>query len=232
MTWPRSSRERLAALQELFLAEARRNHVLPMDDKLVFARSAGSRPAPPASIVLGPTSGRLRDDAVPIVRNASHLVRTVFSGGPGARGVIVAQGGYFGGWSLYVKDGVLTWAYSYAAVDWTHVRSSVTLTEGEHVAELRFGYDGGGLGRGADIVLVLDGTEVGHGRLERSLPGMFSMDQTLDVGIDRGTPVTDDYGTRDGYRFTGRIERVEIVTGDDALAPPIEQQVEAALISQ
>ncbi|WGX96551.1 arylsulfatase [Nocardioides sp. L-11A] len=224
--------ERLAALQELFLAEARRNHVLPMDDKLVFARAAGSRPAPPASIVLGPTSGRLRDDAVPIVRNASHLVRTVFSGGPGARGVIVAQGGYFGGWSLYVKDGVLTWAYSYAAVDWTHVRSSVTLTEGEHVAELRFGYDGGGLGRGADIVLVLDGTEVGHGRLERSLPGMFSMDQTLDVGIDRGTPVTDDYGTRDGYRFTGRIERVEIVTGDDALAPPIEQQVEAALISQ
>lgn len=224
--------ERLAALQELFLAEARRNHVLPMDDKLVFARSAGSRPAPPESIVLGPASGRLRDDAVPVVRNASHLVRAVFTGGPGARGVLVAQGGYFGGWSLYVKEGVLTWAYSYAAVDWTHVRSSMPLSEGEHVAELRFAYDGGGLGKGADVTLVLDGSEVGRGRLERSLAGMFSMDQTLDVGVDRGTPVTDDYGTRDGYRFTGVIQRVEIVTGADALTPPLEDQVQAVLVAQ
>ncbi|WP_377319838.1 arylsulfatase [Pimelobacter simplex] len=226
--------ERLAALQELFLAEARRNHVLPMDDKLArrFNASGSGRPAPPSSIVLGPTSGRLRDDAVPPVRNASHVVRARLVGGPGTSGVIVAQGGYFGGWSLYVKDGILTWAYSYAAIDWTHVRATSPLTEGTHDVEVAVAYDGGGLGRGATITLRVDGTDAGSGRLERSLPFMFSMDQTLDVGVDRGTPVTDDYGTRDGFRFTGRIERVEIVSGDDALTPSVEEQVSSVLVTQ
>lgn len=223
--------ERLAALQELFLAEARRNHVLPMDDKLArrFSAAGSGRPAPPASLVLGPGAGRLRDDAVPPVRNASHRV-TVRLAATGD-GVLVAQGGWFGGWSLYVKDGRLTWAYSYAAIEWTHVRSS-PLAPDARVLELRFGYDGGGLGRGGDVRLLVDGTETGRGRIERTLPYMFSMDQTLDVGIDRGTPVTGDYGTRDGFAFAGRIESVEIVSGTDARQPSIEQQVEAALVVQ
>lgn len=224
--------ERLAALQELFLAEARRNHVLPMDDKLArrFNAAGTGRPSPPGSIVLGPGSGRLRDDAVPAVRNASHRVtaRLAATG----EGVLVAQGGWFGGWSLYVKDGLLTWAYSYGALEWTHVRSTVPLAPDARVVELRFAYDGDGLGRGADVRLLVDGVEAGRGRVERTLPMLFSMDQTLDVGIDRGTPVTPDYGTRDGFAFTGRIESVAITTGEDALRPSIEQQVETALVVQ
>lgn len=224
--------ERLAALQELFLAEARRNHVLPMDDKLArrFDAAASGRPAPPGSLVLGPGAGRLRDDAVPTLRNASHAVRAylVESGD----GVLVAQGGWFGGWSLYVRDGVLTWAYSYAAIEWTHVRATVPLRQGAQVVEVQVGYDGGGLGRGADVRLLVDATEVGRGRIERTLPYMFSMDQTLDVGIDRGTPVTPDYGTRDGFAFEGRLDRLEIISGEDALRPSVEQQVEVALVVQ
>lgn len=224
--------ERLAALQELFLAEARRNHVLPMDDKLArrFSAAGSGRPAPPETIVLGPGAGRLRDDAVPPVRNASHRVtaRLAATGD----GVLVAQGGYFGGWSLYVKDGLLTWAYSYAAIEWTHVRATAPLASSARVAELRVAYDGRGLGRGADVRLLVDGAEVGRGRVERTLPYLFSMDQTLNVGIDRGTPVTDDYGTRDGFAYTGRIESVEIATGDDVLQPSVEQQVQAALVVQ
>ncbi|NHA00904.1 hypothetical protein G5V59_15945 [Nocardioides sp. W3-2-3] len=109
------------------------------------------------------------------------------------------------------------------ASPWRPARASPSL----HVA-----YDGGGLGLGAGIRLLVDGVEVGEGRIERTLPYMFSMDQTLDVGIDRGTPVTPDYGTRDGFAFTGRIESVAIATGEDALQPSVEQQVEAALVVQ
>ena len=111
------------------------------------------------------------------------------------------------------------------------MRAATALTDGEHVAEVVFAYDGGGLGKGATVTLLLDGTPVGTGRLERTLPLLFSIDQTLNVGIDRGTPVTDDYGTRNGFRFTGRIERIEIVSGD-AVLPSVEEQVGAVLVTQ
>lgn len=225
--------ERLAALQELFLAEARRNHVLPMDDQLsgrFDARTAG-RPAPPRSLRLLPGAGRLREDAVPSLKNTSFAIRAAFAAGTGTEGVIVAQGGGFGGWSLYVKDGLLTYAYNFGAVTVTHVRATTPLLAGDHVVEVRFGYDGGGLGRGGDVRLLVDGESVGRGRVERTLPFFYSMDQTLDVGLDRGTPVTTDYGPGRGFPFTGALREVVIEAGDDALTPTDDQLLQAHLVT-
>ncbi|MBA2955451.1 sulfatase-like hydrolase/transferase [Nocardioides sp. MAH-18] len=226
--------ERLAELQELFLAEARRNHVLPMDDQLsgrFDARTAG-RPAPPRSIRLLPGAGRLREDAVPSLKNTSFAIRAALSSDASTEGVVVAQGGGFGGWALYVKDGLLTYAYNFGAVTVTHVRAGTPLAAGDHVVEVLFTYDGGGLGRGGDVRLVVDGEKVGAGRVERTLPFFYSMDQTLDVGLDRGTPVTSDYGrAARGFAFTGRIREVVIEAGDDALTPTDEQLLKATLVT-
>jgi arylsulfatase A-like enzyme len=226
--------ERLARLQQLFQAEAQRNQVLPLDDQLFRRpdRTPGRRPVPPASIELGPDAGRLREDAVPDLKNTSYVVAVAFAAGPADAGVLVAQGGGFGGWSLYVVDGRVGWTYNCGALELTTLRADHPLPDGDHVAELRFAYDGGGLGRGGAATLVVDGETLATGRVPRTLPFFFSMDQTLDVGVDRGTPVTPDYGTRDGFRFTGRIDRVRIAAGDDAVAPTVGQRVGAVLVGQ
>ena len=226
--------EKLAELQELFLSEARRNHVLPLDDKLIrrFNTEFAGRPPIPTSIVLGADAGRLREDAVPNLKNTSYVLLASFGAGARDSGVLVAQGGGFAGWSLYLRDGVLTWAYNYGAVEITHVRAARPLTDGEHVAEVDFAYGGGGIGKGGDVRLVLDGEVVAQGRLERTIPFFYSMDQTLNVGIDRGTPVTPDYGTRDGFRFTGRMHEVTIETAEDIVAATLEQRIGAVLVGQ
>ena len=226
--------ERLAELQELFLAEARRNQVLPMDDQLAGrfdARTAG-RPSPPRSIRLLPGAGRLREDAVPSLKNTSFAIRAALTTDPATEGVVVAQGGGFGGWSVYVKDGLLTYAYNFGAVSVSHVRATAPLAPGDHVVEVLFAYDGGGLGRGGDVQLVVDGEKVGAGRVERTLPFFFSMDQTLDVGRDPGTPVTADYGRQArGFAFTGTIREVVIEAGEDALTPSEDQLLRATLVT-
>lgn len=226
--------ERLAELQELFLVEARRNHVLPMDDQLsgrFDARTAG-RPAPPQRLRLSAGAGRLREDAVPSLKNTSFAIRASLVAQDGVEGVVVAQGGGFGGWSLYVKDGLLTYVYNFGAVTVTHVRASSPLLAGEHLVEVLFTYDGGGLGLGGDVRLVVDGEKVGEGRVDRTLPFFYSMDQTLDVGIDRGTPVTPDYGrAARGFAFTGIIREVVIEAGDDALEPSADQLLKATLVA-
>lgn len=234
--------EKLAELQELFLLEARRNHVLPMDDGVIGKRmdadAAGRRQSPLTSIVLPARARNLREDVVPNVKNASHVIRArIEVPDTGADGVLVAQGGGFGGWSVYVLDGHLTYAYNFGALEVTHVRADVPLKPGAHVVEVRSTYDGGGLGKGAAITLVVDGEDVGSGRLERTIPFFFSMDQALNVGIDRGTPVSPDYArtatataTR-GFAFTGRIHDVRIDVGPDALTASTDELFGAVLVA-
>jgi arylsulfatase len=86
---------------------------------------------------------------------------------------------------------------------------------GEHQVRVEFVYDGGGLGKGGTVTLYLDGERAGDGRVDATVPMLFSADETTDVGSDSGTPVSDDHGPRDS-RFTGRVRWVEIDLGDDA----------------
>jgi arylsulfatase len=224
--------ERLAELQQLFLDEARRHHVLPLDDRRAERQNAAGRRDTAAlrSLTLGPGAGRLREAAVPSLKNTSFRVVAEVDGG--TSGVLVAQGGRFAGWSLYVVDGRPSYAYNHVGLEVTHVRGERRLPQGRASVELRFGYDGGGVGRGGEVTLLLDGDVVGTGRVERTVPFFFSMDETLDVGVDRGTPVTEDYGTEDGFRFDGRVASVTITAGDDALVPTDDQLLQAVLVTQ
>ena len=127
----------------------------------------------------------------------------------GAEGVIVAQGGAFGGFALYVKDGRPAYCYNLFGLQQFKVYGDGKIPAGEHQVRMEFTYDGGGLGKGGDVALYLDGEQVGSGRVEGTVPMLFSADETTDVGSDTATPVSDDYGPKDS-EFTGKVRWVQI----------------------
>jgi arylsulfatase len=159
---------------------------------------------------------RLTENTVINIKNKSHSVTAQIEvPKDGAEGVIVAQGGAFGGWSLYLKDGKPTYCYNLAGLMQVKVGGEKDVPAGEHQVRVEFGYDGGGLGKGGDLTLYLDGKEAGKGRIEASVPLIFSGDETTDVGSDGGTPVSDDYRVMDN-EFTGRVDWVQIDIDDAA----------------
>jgi arylsulfatase len=129
--------------------------------------------------------------------------------------VIVAQGGAFGGWSLYVHEGRPAYCYNLFGLQRFTVRGEAPVPAGEHQVRVEFAFDGGGLGKGGTATLYVDGAPVGEGRIAATVPVCFSADETLDVGADSATPVSDDYGAKDSG-FTGRIEWVQIDLDDAA----------------
>jgi arylsulfatase len=134
----------------------------------------------------------------------------------GAAGAIVAQGGAFGGWSLYLReDATPVYAYNLLGLQLTKVAAGMPLTPGRHRVVMTFDYDGGGPGQGGTVRLVVDGDVVGEGRLERTIPLVFSLDETLDVGRDSGSAVSDDY-TAAGSEFTGVIHQVRLEIAEGA----------------
>jgi hypothetical protein len=214
--------QRLAELQRLFLIEATKYNVLPLDDRRAerFNSDLAGRP----QLIRGTRQllfggmGRLSENSVVVVKNKSHAVTAqidVPNGNGGAEGVIVAQGGAFGGWSLYLKGGRPAYCYNLFGLQQFKVHGETAVSPGEHQVRVEFAYDGGGLGKGGTATLYLDGTKVGEGRIDATVPMAFSADETTDVGSDSGTPVSDDLGPRESH-FTGRVRWVEIDLGDDA----------------
>ena len=133
----------------------------------------------------------------------------------GAEGVIVAQGGSVGGWSLYAKDGTLTYCYNYFGIDITYVRADSPIPAGTHQVRMEFAYDGDGTGKGGTVTLYVDGNKVGEGRVEATQPTVFSADETCDVRREYGSPVSPDYGPHDNA-FTGEVTWVQIdLEGED-----------------
>jgi arylsulfatase len=126
----------------------------------------------------------------------------------GANGVIVAQGGRFGGFSFFVKDGKPTFVYNYLGRETFTVASAQALTPGRHTVVYAFKSDGG-LGKGGVGTITVDGNKAGEGRIEKTQPGIFSVDDLADVGTDDGTPVTD-YGK--SRKFNGTLNKVTIET--------------------
>ena len=123
--------------------------------------------------------------------------------------MIAAQGGSTGGWSLYTHDGRLRYAYNFTGARLYNVAGDTPLPAGEHQVRMEFAYDGGGIGKGGDVTLYLDGDKVGEGRVERTHWGIFSMDETTEVGSDAGAPVSEDYGPADNA-FNGKVNWVQI----------------------
>jgi arylsulfatase len=205
--------EKLAELQRLFLIEAARYNVLPLDDRRVerFNADLAGRPqlVRGTSQLLYEGMGRLSENSVLVIKNKSHAVTAqieVPEGG--AEGVIVAQGGAYAGWSLYLHEGRPAYCYNFFGLQRFKVYGEQPVPAGEHQIRIEFAYDGGGLGKGGDVTLHIDGDKVGEGRVEHTVPMLFSGDETLDLGRDSATPVSDDHGTDNS--FTGRVRWVQI----------------------
>jgi arylsulfatase len=212
--------EKLAELQELFLEEATKYNVLPLDDRRVerFVAATAGRPTliKGNSQLLFAGMGRLSESAVVSVKNTSHAV-TAEIGVPegGASGVLIAQGGAFGGWSLYLHEGRPKYCYNFFGVQRFAVEAGSPVPPGDHQIRMEFAYDGGGLAKGGDVTLYVDGQSVGEGRVEHTQPLVFSADETADVGNETGTTVSDDYDA-ESSRFTGTINWLQIDLGEDA----------------
>ena len=206
--------EKLHELQRLFLIEAVKYNVLPLDDRRVerFNSSLAGRPEliHGKSQMLFGGMGRLTENSVLVIKNRSHSITAeIVVPEGGASGVIVAQGGAFGGWSLYLHEGKPAYCYNLFGLQHFKVYGDAALSAGEHQVRMEFAYDGGGLAKGGMATLYVDGAKVGEGRVEATQPMMFSGDETTDVGGDTATPVSDDYGPRDSV-FTGRVRWVQI----------------------
>ena len=174
--------EMLHELQRLWLIEAVKNNVLPLDDRTGerFNAELAGRPdimGTRTSIRLDSDTHRLLENATLNTKNKSHTITAeVTIPDDGAEGVIVVQGGAYGGWSLYTKAGKLKYCYNLVGLKYNYVESAAKLPTGEHQVRLEFKYDGGGPGRGANLELYVDGEQVGRGRIERSTPYLFSID--------------------------------------------------------
>jgi arylsulfatase A-like enzyme len=212
--------EKLAELQRLFLIEAARYDVLPLDDRRFerFNPDLAGRPTliRGSSQLLFGGMRRLSENSVLPIKNKSHAVTAQFEVPEGGGdGVIVAQGGAFGGFSLYLTDGRPAYCYNLFGLQRFKIVGDAALLPGEHQLRMEFAYDGGGLGKGGDVVLYLDGDKVAEGRVEATVPMLFSADETTDVGSDSATPVSDDHGPRE-VEFTGRVAWVQIDIDDAA----------------
>jgi arylsulfatase len=212
--------DKLGELQRLFILEASKYQVFPLDDRRVerFNSDLAGRPVliRGNSQLLFGGMGRLSESSVVNIKNKSHAITAQVEVPDGdAHGVIVAQGGAFGGWSLYATEGRLAYCYNFFGLDHFKVYGKSELSPGDHQVRMEFAYDGGGLGLGGTATLYVDGTEVGQGRIDKTQPMIFSADETTDVGADSATPVSDDYGPQDSH-FNGRIEWVQIDLGEDA----------------
>jgi arylsulfatase A-like enzyme len=210
--------EKLAELQRLFLIEATRYNVLPLDDRS-FERVLPEVSGKPTLIqgnrqVLLPGMGGLVEQHVVNWRNRSWaLTAQVKVPAGGANGVLLNLGGHGGGWSFYLKDSRPSFCYNLFGLEETIVRDDRQVPAGEHQVRMEFAYDGGGLGKGGQVTLYLDGQQIGQGRVERTEPIGFGYEYT-DVGRDALSPVTGDYAPGDNA-FTGTIEWIELESGDD-----------------
>jgi len=211
--------EMLAELQRLFLIECVKYNVLPLDDRRVerFNSDLAGRPTliQGKSQLLFSGMGRLGENVVLNLKNKSHSVTAdvVLPEGE-ANGVIIAQGGEFGGWSLYTKEGKLKYTYNLFGVQLFTTESTSQLPSGQHQVRMEFEYAGGGLAKGGKVTLFLDGQAVGNGEVAATQPMLFSGDETCDVGKETGSMVSPDY-TTETSKFNGIINWIQLDQGTD-----------------
>jgi arylsulfatase A-like enzyme len=206
--------ERLQDLQRLFLIEAATYNVLPLDDRRAerFNADLAGRPqlVRGNSQILFGGMGRLTENSIVVTKNKSFaLTAQIEVPDGGVNGVIIAQGGAFGGFSLYAKEGKPAFCYNLFGLQRFTVEGGAPIPAGDHQVRMEFTYDGGGVGKGGDVSLFVDGDQVGNGRVDATVPMLFSADETTDIGSDSATPVSDDYGPKDSG-FTGRVRWVQI----------------------
>jgi arylsulfatase len=232
--------DKLHELQRLWLIEATRYKVLPLDDRLMEKMNPDTAGRPVlikgTTQLLLPGMGRLLENCVLSIKNKSHSVTAeIVVPEQGAEGVIISQGANIGGWSLYAKGGKLKYCYNFGGFQNFFVESSSPLPAGEHQVRMEFAYAGGGLGKGGKVTLYTDGQKVGEGDVAATLATVFSADDGLDLGEDSGAPVSPDYGPQ-GNAFNGQVKGVQLAIADAAESPThlvlAEEAIRLALARQ
>jgi arylsulfatase len=231
--------EKLEELKDLFLIEAAKYQVFPLDDRKVERLNPAIAGRPDlmggrTSLTVYPGMTHLMENAVLNVKNISHSITAEISVPEGgAQGVIIAQGGRFGGWAIYVKDGKPVYVHNWVGVEHYTVASDAPLPAGPVTVRYEFAYDGGEPGSGGTGTLFVNGEQAAQGRIEHTVPYTYSLDEGMDVGMDLATPVSEEYPAR-GNAFTGTIRAVtlEITPGGAASAPDPALLFAAAMAKQ
>jgi arylsulfatase len=221
---------RLRALQDLFWIEAAKYNVLPVDSSAAERFDVSIRP----SLTQGRSvftyyagQTRIPEGAAPDLKNKSwKFAADVEIGARPAEGVIATQGGQFNGWGLYLLGGRPVFHYNLAGTQRSTIAAGAPLAPGRHVILVDFRYDGGGIGKGGSVTLSVDDRLIAEGRIPHTTPLRVSIDETLDIGEDTGTPVSPDYQVP--FRFTGTLNRVVIRLGEGQLTAEDEAQIRRA----
>ena len=210
--------KKLHELQRLWLIEATRYKVLPLDDRMMEKINPDTAGRP--ILIKGKTQllfggmGRLSENCVLNLKNKSHSVTAkIVVPEKGAEGVIISQGANIGGWSLYAKDGKLKYCYNWGGLKHFIVDGG-KIPAGTHQVRMEFAYAGGGMGKGGKATLFIDGKKAGEGDIGATLAMIFSADDGCDVGEDSGSPVSPEYGSK-GNRFNGTVEGIQLSVVDD-----------------
>jgi arylsulfatase len=207
--------KKLKEMQDLFMKEAIKNRALPIDDRVVERVNAKLAGRPDlmgdrTSLTLSEGMDSMSENVFINIKNRSLSVTAdVEIPKGGANGVILAQGGRFGGWSLYLKDGKPVYCYNFIGIEEYKVIAPKAVAAGKTTIRMNFDYDGGGIGKGGTATILVNGKPAASGRIERTQPMIFSADETAAVGVDDATPVTADYKERDNA-FTGKILKVTV----------------------
>jgi arylsulfatase len=228
--------DKLKELQRLFLSEAEKYNVLPLDDRRIerFVPALAGRPSlmwGRTSVTLYPGMIGMTENATLDIKNRSHIITAEIEVPQGGgEGVIIAQGGRFGGWTLYMNGGKLKYCYNYLNQERYTVESKDPLPSGKAVVKLDFKYDGGGVGKGGTATLYVNGQQVGRGRVDKTQPYVFS-GEGEDVGEDLETPVTEDYREGDN-KFTGTIEKITLTVTPPPAEVEKDEERQAAIIDE
>jgi arylsulfatase A-like enzyme len=206
--------EKLKELQALFMKEAEKHHVLPIDDRLLERTNAALMGRPTVmegrnTMVLREGMKAMGTDIFIDLRNKGYTITAEVEVDAKGNGVIVCQGGRFGGLAFYIKDAKPMFTYNYLGLSSTTIAATKPLAAGKHTVVYDFAYEGPGMGKGGVGTITVDGVKVGEGRLDKTQPGIFSVDDLADVGMDLGTPVGN-YAVP--FHFNGRIHKVTITT--------------------
>ena len=198
------------------MEEAEKYHVLPIDDRTIERMNPALAGRPDllgdrTSLTLYEgMQGMMENTFMNIKNRSSKITAELDIPAGGANGAILSQGGRFGGWSLYMKDGKPAYTYNFLGLSRYTVAAPQALPAGPATVVLDFAYDGGGAGKGGKATLYVNGKSVAEGRVEKTQPNIFSADETADVGIDNQTPVAEGIGIGAETRFTGKINKVTL----------------------
>ncbi|MEH2407310.1 arylsulfatase [Nostoc sp.] len=203
--------EKLEKLQKLFLSEARKHKVLPLDDRLSERFDVRSRPslaAGRAKFTYYPGTVPIPEGSAPSLKNRSFTITAdIEIPENGAEGVLLTQGGRFAGWGFFLEDGKPTYVYNFANTERYIIQSPEKLSPGKAKIGFDFDYDGG-IGAGGTGKLLINDQQVAQGRIEKTIPYRVGLDETFDVGRDTGTPVVETYQVP--FAFTGNLEKVSL----------------------